>query len=215
MSQFRHALKDRDQHIRTLRFVCILLTVLLMLTLIGWMNAPKKLTIYNPPDLRSGSTRAWWQVPNSTVYAFGFYIFQQLNAWPKDGEVDYPNKIAALAAYLTPSCQIYFAKEAAYRTKLGELKGRSRVVYEIPGRGFNENKVKVLDRDHWVLQLDLVVDEYFNAEPVKRATVRYPLKVVRAEGDPELNPFGLAVDCFDDIPQRLTATEKNQIGAQP
>ncbi|MFT2604450.1 DUF2895 family protein, partial [Escherichia coli] len=77
--------------------------------------------------LRSGSTRAWWEVPLPTVYAFSFYIFQQLNAWPKDGEVDYPRKIAQLSAYLTPSCRAYFEKEAAYRTTLGELKGRSRV----------------------------------------------------------------------------------------
>ncbi len=88
---------------------------------------------------------------------------------------------------------MYFEKEAAYRTTLGELKGRSRVVYEIPGRGFSEDKVRVIDRDNWIVRPDLVADEYFSAEPVKRATVRYPVKVVRWEGDPESNPFGLAL----------------------
>ncbi|EMS0139959.1 TPA: DUF2895 family protein, partial [Escherichia coli] len=42
-------------------------------------------------------------------------------------------------------------------------------------------------------------------EPVKRALVRYPLKVVRWEGDPEHNPFGLALDCYSGTPQRLEA----------
>ncbi|MDQ6221211.1 DUF2895 family protein, partial [Proteus mirabilis] len=69
-------------------------------------------------------------------------------------------KIAQLSAYLTPSCRAYFEKEAAYRTTLGELKGRSRVVYEIPGRGFSEDKVRVIDRDNWIVRLDLVADEY-------------------------------------------------------
>ncbi|GDV05594.1 hypothetical protein BvCmsSIP024_04498 [Escherichia coli] len=105
MSRFRHALQDRDQHIRSLRIISAVLAGFLLLACIGWMTAPSRLTIHNPPDLRSGSTRPWWEVPPSTVYSFAFYIFQQLNAWPKNGEVDYPAKIHALSAYLTPSCR--------------------------------------------------------------------------------------------------------------
>ena len=63
----------------------------------------------------------------------------------------------------------------------------------------------VQGRDNWLVRLDLVADEYFHAEPVKRALVRYPLKVVRWEGDPEHNPFGLALDCYSGTPQRLEA----------
>ncbi len=84
MSRFRHALLNRDQHILTLRIICGVLVLLLLVSFGGWINAPRNLTIHNPPDLRAGSTRAWWEIPDSTVYAFTFYIFQQLNAWPKD-----------------------------------------------------------------------------------------------------------------------------------
>ena len=35
--------------------------------------------------------------------------------------------------------------------------------------------------------------------------MRYPLKVVRWEGDAERNPFGLALDCYAGVPQRLEA----------
>ncbi len=80
MSKFRHALQNRDQHILTLRMICGVLVLCLFVAFAGWMRAPAKLTIHNPPDLRSGSTRAWWEVPLPTVYAFSFYIFQQLNA---------------------------------------------------------------------------------------------------------------------------------------
>ncbi|MBS9441295.1 PFL_4703 family integrating conjugative element protein [Photorhabdus heterorhabditis] len=208
MSRFRHAIQDRDQHILTLRAACGVLVLLLLLSLSGWMMAPRALTIYTPPDVRSGSTRPWWQVPVSQVYAFGFYIFQQLNAWPKDGEVDYPAKIAALSPYLTPSCQVFLEQDAQNRSQVGELKDRVRVVYEIPERGFRDSNVMVKDRDNWVIRLDLVADEYFHAEPVKRALVRYPLKVTRWQGDAERNPFGLALDCYDSTPQRLEAASQ-------
>lgn len=200
MSRFRHALRDRDQHILTLRIFSGVLAGILMLVCIGWMTAPDRLTIHNPPDLRSGSTRPWWEVPPSTVYSFAFYIFQQLNAWPKNGEVDYPAKIHALSAYLTPSCREILESDARRRSDAGELLERVRVVYEIPEHGYggryNKNPVTVEGRDNWQVQLDLVADEYFHAEPVKRALVRYPIKVVRMEGDPERNPFGLALDCI-------------------
>ncbi len=65
--------------------------------------------------------------------------------------------------------------------------------------------MKVVDRDNWVVKLDLVADEYYLTEPVKRVTVRYPIRVVRWDGDSETNPFGMALDCYDGIPQRLSA----------
>ncbi|CDL84226.1 PFL_4703 family integrating conjugative element protein [Xenorhabdus szentirmaii] len=205
MSRFRHAVKNRDQHILTLRLACGVLVLVLLITLAGWMAAPRHLTIHNPPDLRSGSTRAWWEVPAPSVYSFAFYLFQQLNAWPKNGAQDYPAKIAALSPYLTPACQDFLNKDARTRADSGELLDRVRVVYEIPGRGYGTRSVTVRNRDNWVVRLDLVADEYYHAEPVKRALVRYPLKVVRWEGDAERNPFGLALDCYDGMPQRLEA----------
>ncbi|CDH06737.1 putative membrane protein [Xenorhabdus bovienii str. oregonense] len=205
MSRFRHAVKNRDQHILTLRIACGILVLVLLMSLMGWMDSPRNLTIHNPPDLRSGSTRPWWEVPAPSVYSFAFYIFQQLNAWPKNGAQDYPDKIYALSPYLTPACQDFLREDAKSRADSGELLDRVRVVYEIPGRGYETRSVTVRDRDNWVVRLDLVADEYYHAEPVKRALVRYPLKVVRWEGDAERNPFGLALDCYDGMPQRLEA----------
>lgn len=213
MSRFRHAVKDRDQHILTLRIACGVLAFFLLITCAGWMLAPNKLTVHNPPDLRTGSTRPWWKIPEPSVYSFAFYIFQQLNAWPKNGEVDYTAKINALSPYLTPSCQDFLKADANKRSNGGELLDRVRVVYEIPEHGyggrFNKNPVDVKSRDSWVVRLDLIADEYFHAEPVKRALVRYSLKVVRWEGDAERNPFGLALDCYNRVPQRLVAAQSS------
>ena len=33
--------------------------------------------------------------------------------------------------------------------------------------------------------------------------MRYSLKVVRLDIDPERNPFGLALDCYSEAPQRI------------
>ncbi|MCL2891371.1 MULTISPECIES: PFL_4703 family integrating conjugative element protein [Pectobacteriaceae] len=210
MSQFKHALAARDAHIITLRLALGLLLMIIVALWYGWQNAPRHLTIHNPPDLRAGSTRPWWEVPPGNVYAFAFYIFQQVNRWPTDGDQDYPRNLAALKAYLTPACQTQLALDYRLRRDAGELRDRVRGVYEIPGRGFHHKRVEVLDRDRWTVTLDLTVDEYYRAEPVKRALARYPLSVVRYDVDAEKNPWGLALDCFAKPPQKLEATTASE-----
>ncbi|HAT6803623.1 TPA: TIGR03746 family integrating conjugative element protein [Citrobacter freundii] len=205
MSQFKHALAARDAHIITLRLVIGLMLLVVAALWYGWQSAPKNLTIHNPPDLRAGSTRPWWEIPPGQVYAFSFYIFQQLNRWPTNGEVDYPHNLAALTAYLTPACYTQFEQDWRRRRDLGELRDRVRGVYEIPGRVFHSKRVQIQDRDRWTVTLDLTVDEYYRAEPVKRALVRYPLNIVRYDVDTEKNPWGLAIDCFATPPQKLEA----------
>uniref|UniRef100_UPI0011A9CE85 PFL_4703 family integrating conjugative element protein n=1 Tax=Yersinia similis TaxID=367190 RepID=UPI0011A9CE85 len=192
-------------HLSTLRGACGVLLVLLMIALVGWILSPRNLTVHNPPDLRSGSTRAWWEIPPPTIYSFAFYIFQQLNSWPKNGETDYPYRIATLTPYLTPACLEWLNQDAKQRKGRGELKERVRGVSEVPGRGYKDDSVTVESRDSWIALLDLVADEYYHTEPVKRVLVRYPLKIVRWDQNPEANPFGLALDCYADVPQRLEA----------
>lgn len=203
MSRFRHAVSARDSHITTLRLIIGVLVLICAGLWWGWKSAPQDLTIHNPPDLRSGSTRAWWEVPPSSVYAFGFYIWQQINRWPSDGEDDYKRNLRAYSPYITQSCQLYLENDYQARSDRNELRGRTRGIYEIPGRGYNEDSVDVINRDKWVVTLDLAIDEQYSGTPVRNLFIRYPLRVVRADVDPERNPWGLQIDCFEGVPQRL------------
>lgn len=221
MSQYKNALSGRDSHILTLRGVITALFIALIVALWGWKTAPTDLTIYNPPDLRSGSTRKWWEVDPSYVYSFAFYIFQQLNSWQADGSKDYQNRINAHGHYLTPSCKDFLLRDVRVRDLAGELAGRVRQVSEIPEHGLGSlindadgvqhERVDVKDKDNWVVSLDLLTNEFYLGKQVKHSPVRYSLKVTRWSGDPELNPFGLALDCYDNVPQRLGAIEPEPI----
>ena len=210
MSRFKNEVAYLSAHVQTLRIGALALFVLALVLSAGWWSAPRDLTIHVPPDLRSGSTRKWWEVPPQSVYAFTFYIFQQLHRWPTNGEEDYPRNIEALSAYLTPACQIYLQQDFANRRAAGELRQRVRGVYEIPGRGYGDDpstRVSIVSANDWIVTLDLNADEYYGPEPVKRALVRYSLKVARADLNPERNPFGLVVDCYSQPPQRIATAE--------
>ncbi|TKK37255.1 TIGR03746 family integrating conjugative element protein [Pseudomonas fluorescens] len=213
MSQFKNEVIHLQAHVKTLRLGGAALVLIALMLGVGWWQAPRNLTIHIPPDLRSGSSRPWWQVPPESVYAFTFYIFQQLNRWPTDGEVDYPRNVQALSAYLTTSCRAFLQQDYESRRSSGELRQRVRGVYEIPGRGYGDDpliRVKSISDQDWIVTLDLTVDEYFGTEQVKRALVRYPIKVLRLDIDAERNPFGLALDCYDGVPQKLSLSSIDQ-----
>ena len=59
MSRFRNEVHHLQAHVRTLRLGAGALFVVVLLLGFGWWSAPRQLTIHVPPDLRSGSTRAW------------------------------------------------------------------------------------------------------------------------------------------------------------
>ena len=119
------------------------------------------------------------------------------------GEADYRDRIQGLRAYLTPE----FAEsiEVDYTMKLAqrELQNRQRAVYEVPGRVYAPDRVRIDSADRWVVYLDLQVIETYRGETVKNTAVRYPLEIVRYDVDPEQNPFGLALAGLESAPERL------------
>jgi integrating conjugative element protein (TIGR03746 family) len=218
MSRFRNEIAHLQAHVKTLRWGSAALLAAALLLGLGWWNAPKRLTIHVPPDLRSGSTRPWWEVPPESVYAFSFYIWQQLQRWPTNGEDDYARNLHALSAYLTPNCQAFLQQDFEYRRSNGELRQRVRGIYEIPGRGYGDEpalRVKVISKRDWIVTLDVSADEYHGSEQVKRALVRYALKVVRMDIDPRRNPFGLGLDCYASAPQRIETSPSATSARQP
>ncbi|GKS83678.1 TIGR03746 family integrating conjugative element protein [Acidovorax sp. SUPP1855] len=218
MSRFKNEITQLRAHIQTLRLGAGALLLIALVMGAGWWSSPRNLTIHVPPDLRSGSTRKWWEVPPESVYAFTFYIWQQLQRWPTNGDEDYARNIRALSPYLTPACQDFLLHDYELRRAAGELRQRVRGIYEIPGRGYGSDpalRVRTVSERDWLVTLDVTADEYFGAEQVKRALVRYPLKVARSDIDPERNPFGLALDCYSTPPQRIATPEPAPAPGRP
>ncbi|MBK1674807.1 TIGR03746 family integrating conjugative element protein [Ectothiorhodospira shaposhnikovii] len=206
---YHREIQNVRAHIHTLRIALGVVALLALFMGWGWHNAPRQLTVHIPPDLRAGSTQPANEVPRANVYAFAHYIFQQLNRWPEDGSKDYGGNLFRLAAYLTPRFREELQRDLEQRGRRGELSGRMRGVRELPGAGFENRRVQVLrDGEAWVVWLDLEISESVRGMPVKEMTLRYPLRVVRYDVDPERNPWGLALDGFEGRgPERIRGDE--------
>jgi integrating conjugative element protein (TIGR03746 family) len=205
MGRFMNALDNRDAIIRLQWVFIAILGSLLLVAILGLQRAPSDLTLHIPPDLRSGAKLKPGDVPPANVYTFAHYIWQQLNHWSRDGTTDYGAAIFRMQAYVTPACRDWLEEDMASKSSKGELSLRTRALQEIAGRAYEESRVKPLGGGAWRVEVDFEIHETVRGMPVKNTAVRYPLRVVRFEADREQNPFGLAVDCFNDndLPSRI------------
>jgi len=207
-NQARQRLLATSDHIRTLRIlvVCLLVAVVAL----WWRNGVLQETrrLYIPPDLTQGLVTNFDSVPAPTVYTFAYYIFQQLNRWPSDGEKDYPKQIYALQGFLTPGCRAALETDMNTKQELGELRQRVRSVQEIFGQTYTRQRVQIETNSAWKIWLDVNVTESIGGHPVKDVLLRYPLRVVRFDVDKEVNPWGLALACNEAMRPALLPEEQ-------
>ena len=214
MRRYRFAIDNVRSHLRSLWAVIAIQAIVIAALWFGWSQAPRQLTVHIPPDLRSGAVLAADAIAPANVYAFAFYIFQQLNRWPEDGARDYGRAIFRVAPYLTPRYRADLIAELEQKGQQGELAYRVRGLQPIPGHGYEERRIDVLDGQTWIVWLDVDLLESVKGMTVKRTAIRYPLRVVRYAVDPEANPWGLALDGFGaEGPRRLDAAERVDTGS--
>jgi integrating conjugative element protein (TIGR03746 family) len=205
--RYRDKTLNMEAHIHTLRWMIGLQLLVIAALWHGWERARGDVRIHIPPDLRSGAVIKANDIGPANVYAFAQYIVQQANHWPDDGSKDYGMQIFRLSPYLTPRFRSFLTADMAMRGKRGELSGRTRLIQIIPGHGYEERRVEILDDSTWIVWLDYDIKEYVRGMPVKQVSIRYPVRVVRHDVDPESNPWGLAVDGFAGEGPRHLAEE--------
>lgn len=196
MSRYRHEIDNARAHIISLWLFIILLAIGMAYAFRGWANAPSDITLHIPPDLSSGSSVRVGEIPRPNVYGFAYYMWQQLNRWPRDGAEDFPAKLYRFAAYVTPAFRAELLRDMDRRGRMGELTGRVRALYEAPGAQYADSRVEVLGPNAWTVTIEAVIEETVAGMPVKHTRIRYPLRVVRYDVDRELNPWGMAIDGF-------------------
>ena len=215
MRRYRTEIDNVRAHVRSLWTVIGLQFVVILVLWFGWSQPQKQLTVHVPPDLRSGATLSVNETPAATVYAFAFYIFQQLNRWPEDGAKDYGKAIFRISPYVTPRYQSELLADLELKGRQGELAYRVRGVQEIAGHGYEERRVDVLAPGVWVVWLDLNLVESVKGMTVKKTAIRYPLRVVSLAVDPEANPWGLALDGYaKEGPRRLSESGLDEDAGQ-
>jgi len=115
------AIDDDKRLIKILYITISFLTLSNLMFWIGWLKAPEKLRVYIPPDLSKGVTLKPDHISKAEVYAFAFNMWQLMNSWPENGEIDYMKRIQSLRFYLTPHLYQHLQEDYINRKNNGEL----------------------------------------------------------------------------------------------
>jgi len=205
MARFRNAIHEAQSHNRTLWIFIVVLFVICCYMWYGWRRATSTITVHIPPDLRNGAEMKAGYIPPANVYQFAYYIYQQLNRWPNNGEKDYTKNIFRLQAFLSDSYRHTLMDRAKDKLANGELQNRTRALSLTSDTMYKPDDVKVLAPGVWQVTLDLHITERFNSTGmvIKNIDVRTPIRVVEANVDPENNPWGLILDGGDKKADRI------------
>ena len=188
--------------IKLQKYCIVILCVVSAAFFIGWQTAPSRLTVYIPPDLQNGTTMKVGTIPLPLIYSFAYETWQELNYWPKDGEIDYVKNINDYWPYLTPKFKTELLAEFGELKSSGQLQ-RIRYLQGKSGAAYEPANVKKLGNDTWEVDLEMRLTEYKNNQAVKDITIVYPLKVTRVNVPSGINPFGLAIAGFVSDPKRI------------
>ena len=193
-------LQARDRHLWSLYLILLGLLLVSLALIGGWYHCNQRVTVYIPPDLTEGMWVSSEKIPQATVYAFAYYVFQNINLWKKDGSQDYRHNIEAFQCYFTPAFRRVLKEHYEHKKNSGELK-RSRVASLI--QPYRDSYVKYIGNGTWKVTLLLHIREWIDQQLVKDTHINYPLRVVRFDVSRDCNPMGLALDGYDNAPQRL------------
>lgn len=217
MSDYLNALAATRRHNVHLRWVIAAVVALGAFGTYQAGRVPKNLSVHLVPNVTASSTVQVRDgesvIPAANVYSFAYYIWQQLNRWQTDGATDYGAQIYRVQNYVTPRCIAQLTGDLQARQRAGELNQRTRQMSEIPGLGFQPNRVIANPSGaDWTVFLDMQIQETFRGQGVKDVFIRYPLRVVRFDVDRERNPWQLAVDCYgNERPARLDEAQMRTV----
>jgi len=204
--KFQNALENARLALKILILALISSFILNILLILGWCHSVSEINVHFPPQIpEAGITLKAGVYPNAIVYSFSYYIWQSINHWPSNGTEDYKQAIQKFTPFLTPRFKSFLLRDYQQRLDQGELQERIRTLAGLNGTVFDINDVKQVSPEVWTVHLKMRLSEHMNinSDSVKDVDIEYVLRIVRYDIDAKANPWGLAIDGFEENPTRL------------
>lgn len=206
MMRFQNVLENARLTIQVLILGLVFSFILNLILVFGWHSAQEKIEVHLPPQIPlDGLTIKQGDYPAASIYSFAYYIWQGINYWPNNGTQDYKQTIEQFAPYLTAGFKNFLTRDYNERFNQGEIQERLRTLQGLNGSAFNTSDVETIGHDTWLVHLHLRLTEHMNinGSQVKDTVIDYILRVVRYPVNAKANPWGLALDGFEETPVRI------------
>lgn len=211
MATHDRILNAKDQTIQSLKLIVIVLSIALSISIYLQYKTNTGIVVHLPPDLTKLTKMQANEIPNHTVFAFTYTIFQKLNTWEQDGEKDFPRKLNEYRHYLSEEYRAQLVDQMTGKLRRGEL-GKIRHFTLYPGRDYQPERIKQIGNQTWVVILDGLIREYVNGMNVKVTAIRYPIVVSYRDINLEKNPWKLQLVGYADKGPQTIPYNKELMG---
>lgn len=204
--KFQDALEQARWHIKTLYGLAGIFLLVILLLIFCWHNSDANRSVYIPPEIPvDGLTQKAGDIPAATIYSFAYYVWQNINNWPNNGAQDYSSAINQFSPFLTPRFKTSLIQDYNNRLNGGEIQDRIRAMQGLFGSAFTPQDVQSLGHGTWIVRLTMHLSESMNmnGNTVKDIDVSYALRVVNYSVNAKTNPWGLALDGYEESTMRL------------
>lgn len=204
--RFQNVLENARLTIQVLILGLSFSFILNLLLLLGWHSAQERIEVHLPPQIPTdGLTLKQGEYPPASIYSFAYYICQGIDYWPANGSQDYKQTIEQFSPFLTPRFKSFLIRDYNERYNQGEFQDRIRTLQGLNGSALNTVDIEAIGHDTWLVHLHLRLTEHMNinGDQVKDTAIDYVLRVVRYPINAETNPWGLALDGFEESPKRF------------
>lgn len=204
---FKNTWRKTDQYKQVTRLYQLIIILLLVFIALQHQHVTRALVsqrIYVTPSLAAtGGYTKTNMISDALLFDVVFTTFTTLNTWRggEDSE-EYQRQIEAHRYLLTPAYYAQLKQDFLTKKSLGEL-SRLRVLSGYHGQDVEAMSIKQLNANTWEVDMTLRLEERVGNTAVKDVLIRYPIKVVRSDLSPTLNPYGLALDGFVREPERV------------
>ena len=111
MSVFDNPADNQKLFIRILTLLNVVTLLIIVFLVFSLNNAREHLQIDLPPDLSQGATVAVGERNIVTVYDFAHRIFQSIQYWNSNGEINYETNIKTNQNFLTPQYRAWLNRD--------------------------------------------------------------------------------------------------------
>ena len=209
LALFKNTWRKTDEYKKLIRLYQLIFIILLGFIYLQHTHLNSALTsqrIYVTPTLQAeGGYTTANVISDELLFGFAFRTFTELNTWGGTEDTDeYKRQIEKNRYFLTPAYYEQLMNDFNEKKSKGEL-ARLRILSGYHGQDFQSVDIKKINPNTWEVDLTLRLEERVGNTAVKDVLIRYPLKVVRSNLSPDMNPYGLAIDGFVSEPERVQA----------
>ncbi len=157
-----------------------------------------------PPKLEFGQVISTSDVDYGQVYRLAGEVMQNLYHWPISGKEDFKKNINKLSALITPEYKQFLLNQYDELDKQNKLDKTRALIPVVSVADYRDDFVTPIDNNTaFLVVIDFRLQTHQENYLIQDATLRYTIKVVIRDVDPNYNPWGWQLDTPPVKPVRI------------